>query len=86
MSRKLDSLLREESWRGTTGRVICTSILVTGIVWLPKIVSWMEMQFFNRDVSIQQEKLALLRILAGLFVAIIATREILIIRKLLTKP
>lgn len=85
MSKKLDSLLREESWRGTASRVVCTSVLVAGIVWLSEIVSWMEMQLFHREISIQQEKLALLRILAGIFVAIIVARELLIIRKLITK-
>ncbi|MGO4814238.1 hypothetical protein AB4156_32485 [Cupriavidus sp. 2MCAB6] len=83
MSRKLDALLRERTWRGVISRTVCTILLVVLVAWLPEIVIWGEATIFKRHIIIDQNKYSIFRITSGLFVIIIFTREAITIRSIL---
>lgn len=75
MSRKLDALLQERTWRGVISRTICTISLVILVAWLPEIVTWGEATIFKRQFIINQNKYSLIRIISGIFFIIIIIRE-----------
>lgn len=85
MTNRLDTILRERTWRGVIARAICTTLTVFGIVWLPEIVTWGEAALFNRVFVPDMQKMYFLRVMAGVFVAVIVVREALVIYQLVGK-
>ena len=82
MTNCLDAILQERTWRGVIARAICMALTVCGIVWLPEIVIWGEATLFDRVFVPDMQKMYFLRVVAGVFVAVIVVREALAIRQL----
>lgn len=82
MSKKLDALLRERTWRGVISRTVCTISLVILVAWLPEIVTWGEATIFKRQFIINQNKYSLIRIISWLFAIIIFIREAFTIKQI----
>ncbi|KAA0179327.1 hypothetical protein FX016_19865 [Cupriavidus gilardii] len=85
MSKKLDALLREHTWRGVFCRAICLGVFIVALIWLPDFVVWGEENIFKRQFVPNDEKIKLLRIVAGAFIFVIVIRDALAIRQLLRR-
>ncbi|WP_144410006.1 hypothetical protein [Cupriavidus basilensis] len=83
MSKKLDELLRERTWRGVISRAVCTISLVVLVAWLPEIATFGEAIVFKRQFIINQNKYSIIKIISCLFLIIIITRDALTIKHIL---
>lgn len=85
MSKKIDALLRESTWRGVFSRAICLGVFIVALIWFPDFVVWGEEAFFKRQFVPNERKVELMRISCGVLLFIYVIREVFTIRQLLRR-